>query len=163
MATTLGIATDQQGTAPPAGSYRVKLKAMETDIESDFNPDGQVKWIFSVEDVIHSNDDDAEDFIGEEIHGYSNQSSSGYGSKAKTRIWYEALLGRRLEDNEPMSIEAVVGNQAVVNVVDHERKDGTATTKIAQEGGVSPYKAKKKKAAAPPPDDDDEETEDVPF
>lgn len=171
---TFGTATDQQAIAAPAGSYKVSLKDMDTEVESDFNPDGQIKWIFEIEDVIHSSDDEADDYIGEELHGYSNKSSNGYNPRSKTRQWYEALLGRKLESDEAMSKEAVLGRNAVATVVEHERKDGTPTTKIAQEGGLQPFKERKKgKKAKPAPepepeeadedDDDSDESEDFPF
>ena len=159
---TLGTATNTMaGVSPPAGQYVVSLKSIE-ELESDFGP--QWRWVFEIKSVIHSSDDEADEYVGEDLWGFSSQ---GLGPQHKARKWIEALLQRKLEEGEAVEEEDIIGKLAVANVVDHERKDGTQSTKIAQEAGLTPYKKKgKKKQAAPEPepdDDDSDESESDPF
>ena len=153
----LGTVTNTMaGISPPAGQYVVSLKEIEP-LESDFGP--QWRWIFSIKSVVYSSDDEAEDFIGEDLWGFSSQ---GLGPQHKARKWIEALMGQKLEEGYEVDEEDIIGKLAVANVVDHERKDGTASTKIAQDGGLSPYKKKgKKNKPAPEPVEDDDSEEDT--
>jgi hypothetical protein len=158
---SLGTVTNTMaGVSPPAGQYVVSLKEIEA-IESDFGP--QWRWIFQIKSVVYSSDDEAEEFIGEDLWGFSSQ---GLGPSHKARKWIEALMQRKLEEGEEVEESDIIGQLAVANVVDHERKDGTQSTKIAQDGGLSPYKKKGKKKPPPPPvdeDDDEDEDDDQPF
>lgn len=152
MARTLGTVTNSVGgVAPPAGQYVVSMARLE-DADGEFGP--QWKWIFEVEQVIHSNDDEAEDFIGEELHGYT---STGLGPRHKARAWVEALMGQKLDEGEAVEEADLIGRKAIANVIEYKRNDGTEATKIATEGGLSPYKKKSKKKSAPPPEPEDEE------
>lgn len=160
-ARTLGTATNTMaGVSPPVGQYRVSLKKID-DVESSFSEDGNWQWVFEIEDVINSDDDEAEEFIGQELFGFT---SKGLGPRHKARGWIEALLGRKLEEGEAVAEDDLIGAKAVANVIPHTRQDGTESTKIASEAGLTRYKAKKKSKPAPPPVDDDEDTEeDDPF
>ena len=152
---TLGTATNTMaGVSPPAGQYVVSLKSIE-ELESDFGP--QWRWVFAIESVVYSSDDEAEEFVGEDLWGFSSQ---GLGPQHKARKWIEALMQRKLEEGEPVEESDLIGRKAVANVVDHERKDGTQSTKIAQDGGLSPYKKKGKKKPAPQPEPEDEDDTD---
>lgn len=166
MSRTLGTITNEiGGVAPPAGQYVVSLARIE-DADGEFGP--QYKWIYEVESVIHSNDDEADEFIGAELHGYS---SVGLGPRHKARAWVEALTQRAMEPGENVDEDDLIGRKAVANVIAYKRNDGTEATKIATEGGIQPYKKKSKKkkpAPAPEPepeesDDDDDDEDGEPF
>jgi hypothetical protein len=163
MARTLGTVTNEvAGIAPPAGTYVVSLKAMD-DADGNFGP--QWKWIFEIEQVIHSNDDEAEEFVGAELHGYS---STGLGPRHKARQWIEALMNQKLDEGDPVHESDLIGRKATATVIEYRREDGTDGTKIATEGGIQPYKKRKKGSKPKPPpepeyDDDEDEDDDPPF
>jgi hypothetical protein len=156
----LGTVTNEMaGVSPPAGQYRVMLKEID-DIESSFDENGNWKWVFTIEDVINSDDDEAESFIGQELYGFS---SKGLGPRHKARAWIEALMGQKLDEGEPVREDDLIGKRAVANVIDYKRTDGSDGTKIASEGGLSRFKGKKKAKPAPPPEDDDSDDDEMPF
>lgn len=129
MSFTIPPATNNAGTAIPVGLYTVRLKALEHSYQEEgpFGPGDRVKWIFTVEQVIDSDDEDAESKVGEELWAYTSLSM---GRKAKMRGYVEALMGRTLEDGEGIAPEDLIDRRAKASVVPHERQDGTMTTKV---------------------------------
>lgn len=139
MSLTIGTATNTaEYSAIPAGLYLARLKAIE-EIESRYN-EGQtdLKWIFVVERVIDSNDDDAEKAVGEEIWGYS---SKGASLKHKARLWAEAIRGRAYDEGETIRSDELIGKLVKISMVEHTRQDGTTTTKV---GALTTHKTKRR-------------------
>lgn len=140
MAITLPEANNSEFTGVPVGLYLVRLKAMEEQEPrpSQFHeePQATMRWVFVIEEVIDSNDEEAEEKVGEELWGFT---SITMGKKAKMRAWSEALLGRPMADKEKVTDEMLVGKRAKATVIPHTRQDGTETTKI---GSMVPYKSR---------------------
>lgn len=160
MATTrtrsLGTATNVGGGSPtPEGDYLVQFKDVVLE-DSKFSDDGQFHWYFTIKRVMHSPVDDAENFVGEELWGFS---STGLGPKHKARKWVEALIGRTLEDKEEVTIELLSATRAIATVEEETLPDRTTRTKLT---ALKPYKkaSSKQAAPAPEPDDDDEDEDD---
>lgn len=141
-------ASNNTGSSIPIGTFIVRLKEMvkEEQVAGPYGDADRVKWIFGVEQVVDSDDDTAEDRIGDDLWAFTSLSM---GRKAKMRAHAEALLGRPLDEDEQVGVTDLVGKRAKASVVPHIKQDGTATTKL---GSLMPYKAKK---AAKPADEDE--------
>lgn len=163
MELTIGTATNKTDFAPtPEGLYVVQLKHVEK-AESTFNPGTEhLKWIFTVRAVIDSNDDAAEDAVGEELWGFS---SLGGTLRHKARKWAEALRGKPYAEGEAMAVSELIGCYAKATVVPHTKQDGSETTKIES---LAPHKTTRRSKRAPEPApepviEDDEDDDDLLF
>ena len=156
MTMTMGAANNSAVTGPPPeGTYIVELKLIEEQPDSTkYSPDGQFRWIMTIKSV-QFGDDEAEAYVGEELWGYSNMIPKGYGTKSKTRQWWEAFAGRELDDGEEMTAEPVLRKKAVAHIVEYVKEDGkTKSTKIDR---LSRMPKKGKPVPKPEPDEDVEE------
>lgn len=147
MSFALPKVNNAEFTGIPVGFYVARLKAMEKQEArpSQFHDEPQetVKWVFTIEQVIDSNDDDAENKVGEELWGFTSISM---GRKAKMRHWAEALLGRELEEDDALAADDLIGKRAKVMVEPHTKQDGTKTTKI---GSLQPYRKGNSRSSEP--------------
>ena len=153
MTTTMGSANNSVISGPPPeGVYLVQLKLLEEQTEpTQFSPNGQFKWVMAVKSV-QVGGDEAEAYVGEEVWGYSNIMPQGYGTKSKTRQWWEAFAGRELEDGEEMTIDAILRKTALAYVAEYTKADGkTRSTKVDRLAKASG----KAKVKQPEPDDED--------
>lgn len=152
MSLIIGTANNSTASVTPAGLYLTRLTSIE-EVESPFEPGKmQLKWVFNIESVIDSSDeDDAQSSVGSDIWGYS---SKGGGLKHKARIWAQTIRGREYEEGEPLDAAELLGKRVKVSVVPHIKQDGSETTKV---GALTTYKPKKAtpKVEAPVEDDDD--------
>ena len=81
------MGTITEGQTTPVGDYILKLKDVTTE-DSQFD-DGQYrKWIFVVESIHYSDEDDAQDMIGEELWGTTTTSLA---TKSRSYAWVRAL------------------------------------------------------------------------
>ena len=143
------------GSYPPPGTYRCKLKAIETQ-DSQYNEAGQFRWIWTATAVIDADSDDCDSQIGEEIWGYSNVIENGYGPRSKTRHFMEAHIGHELTEGEDVDSSDLIGKTVKVTVVETGRlEDGTIKTGVSKDG-VRAFKSAKAKPAPEPDDEDDE-------
>lgn len=148
MSLVFGTATNTSAVITPPGLYLVRLANVE-ETESTFNPgEMQLKWIFKIERVIDSSEDEAEDAVGSELWGFS---SKGGSLRHKARIWGEAIRGKPYDEGEPMDASELIGKLAKASVVPHTKQDGSETTKI---GALTVHKTRKAQPVEP---EDDEE------
>lgn len=140
MTFTLPKANNSEFSPIPVGLYIVRLKSLEQQEPrpSQFSdePQATAKWVFTVEQVIDSNDEDAEEKVGEELWGFT---SITMGKKSKMRLWTEALLGRAVTEDDDIPTTALIGKRAKATIIPHTKQDGTETTKI---GSMVPYKGR---------------------
>ena len=143
MSFTLPKASNSSGAAIPVGLYLVTLKHMEMEHREDgpYGPQDRVKWIFTIDEVLDADDDDALDKVGEELWSFTNSSMH---VKATMRGYVEALLGRAVDEDEEVSTADLLGKRAKASVVPHTKQDGTKTTKL---GTLTPYKRARRAAA----------------
>lgn len=149
MSFALPKVSNSTGASIPEGLYGVTLKEMQKEHVEDgpYGPQDRVKWIFTVNEVIDANDDEAEQKVGEELWAFTSLSM---GKKAKMRAFAEALLGRALDEDEEIGTADLIGRRAKANVIPHTKQDGTQTTKL---GTLTAAKTSKRRARA---EDEDE-------
>lgn len=136
----------QQATTnamPPFGLYVMEVTEvgdpeMSDNTNGEYEAKEQVKFTFKILKVIHSDDDEAEEFIGETTYGWANFT---FGPKAKLRAWAQALLGREIEDGESVSGEMLIGKRATVTI-------GPTQTGRRKVATLMPYSGNKKKSSA---------------
>lgn len=146
---------------PPFGLYVMECTDVgdpEPPQNSEFGDTDQVKFTFKVLKVVDSDDESAEDFIGEETFAWANFT---FGPKAKLRQWASALLARPIGDGEPIAARDLKGKRVRVTIGPNQNGKPKITN-------MMPYTSDKKKkapatvAATPPANDfegfdDDEE------
>lgn len=143
MSFVIGTATNKSAAIVSPGLYISRLISID-EVESPFDEGKmQLKWIFRVERVIDTNDDDPEAALEAEIWGYT---SKGGSLRHKARQWATAIRGKEYEEDEPMDAAELLGKLVKVSVVPHTKQDGTETTKI---GALTTHKTKTKSAPAP--------------
>jgi hypothetical protein len=95
----MGIIIKAHGNEPlPSGRYRVKLVAIERT-ETDYGD--VLKWVFIVLGEPHT------------VVGYTPVSGS-IGSKCMR--WISALLNRRIQPNEEVDLDTLLGRTAIAGI-----------------------------------------------
>lgn len=153
------------GSMPPFGLYIMECTEVgdpEPPQNTDFGDTDQVKFTFKILKVIDSDDEEAEDFVGQDTYGWANFT---FGPKAKLRNWSAALIGREIEDGESVKPSQLIGQRARVTVGPTQ----TGKRKIAT---LMPFTTKSKNGKTkttnlPPPTDpegfEDADDEDEAF
>lgn len=139
---------------PPIGTYIAKCVDISEPFVSELYPDKeQVRLSFEIKKVVFSNDEDAEEYVGETVPGYANFA---WGPKAKLRGWTEALLGRKLDDNVKIRSSDLIGKLAVIAI--DLNKGNPPKPKVEK---VQPYTAKKNGKKQDPEPEPELELEDL--
>lgn len=145
------ITDSEEFESPPAGVYAATCQSI-TPEEGQFGP--SYKWVWELIEVLSTeDDDDAADFIGEDIWGWSSQSASTKGKFVK---WAAAHLGvAALDAGESVDTDDLIG--ASVRLTIETTSDGDSTKhKVAS---VGLYKKPKRRAIVTVEEDDDDEPE----
>lgn len=140
---------------PPVGRYVADIKDLsdpEPPQMTEYGDTDQVKFTFTIVKVVDSDDDDAEEYVGQDTYGWCNFT---FGPRAKLRKWAQAALGREITDGENISRDDLVGKRVRLDI----GLTKTGKRKVAE---LMPFTTKKK-APAPPPTADDLEEEEVLF
>lgn len=152
MSFALPKPSNQDFRLTPPGLYLMKLKSMEETDGVDFTtqqPTKRMRWIFSIERVIDSNEpEEAEELVGEEFWAWT---SITMGRKATMRAYVEALLGRPVEPDEEITTDDLLGKRLKATVAHYQKQNGETGSKIS---GVVPYKAKTVARAAAAEDEE---------
>lgn len=146
------ITEGQEFDSPPAGVYAAVCKGITPDT-GQFGD--SYKWVWELSEVLSTEDDDtAEDFIGEEIWGWSSQSASTKGKFVK---WAAAHLGVvALDKGDSVDTDDFIGATVRLLLESTTKDDGTSGHKV---GGVGVYKAKKTVSQPQREVEDDDEPE----
>lgn len=159
MSFTLPTANDTEFQLVPPGLYVFRLKEMEGGIPGnpEFGDKPRVRWVFTIEDVIDADDDEADEFIGQEFWAFTSETM---GKKATMRAWVEALIGRTVTEDDEITSDDLIGQRARCTVSHYEKMNGSQGHKITS---MLRHKANKKRRRKPveddldlEPDDDDE-------
>lgn len=128
------------GTSFPVGLYQVRLKDLieETIQNPRFGDGNRIRWVFLIEDVIDSDDDKADEKVGEELWAWTSYSMA---RKATARKYAEALNGEPIADDVEFDIEQLKGKRAKANIV--PREDDPERTTL---GALTPHKGTKRGA-----------------
>lgn len=162
--TTFPKATKNEGNELPAGLYRVRLKAVESEMRPRFDDPSQeeqrIKWVLEIEDVVNG-DDDADTVIGSE---HWHWTSATMGAKASMRNHLEAFLGRQIDWDEEIQVAEVIGKRALATVDYPVRPNGQKSErrKIVS---MTPYRKRGQTPAAPATDEPTpgEDPNELPF
>jgi hypothetical protein len=147
-------ATATASDIAPEGLYVMKTTEIGDPQESEgmYGKQVQVRLILEIQKVIHSNDEDAEDYVGEDVYAWANFA---WSPNAKLRAWSEAILDTELEEDETVSSDELLDRLVLVTI----GKSKTGKLKVTD---MQPYKAparKPKKAKAEPVETEDDEDE----
>lgn len=155
----LPAVTETDFTVTPEGIYIMSLKDFEDGIEGNpqFGGGERCRWVFQIEQVVSSLDEDAEDQVGEEFWAWTSKNMS---KRANMYKYICALMGRTLEAGENANTDDLMGRKVKVQVIEYDKADGSVGTKI---GGMQPFKANNRKKAAVQADNGFEADADDPF
>lgn len=137
----LPTVTNQSGT--PAGTYVVRLTDMQPETHDQYGD--QVKWVFTIKQVIDCDAVDPDEWLGKEIWRFTSVSM---GTKAKMRAFAEGILGRALDEGEQLDADELIGKTAKATVVPYARQDGAKGTKLDVLTAYKPKAAKPARAEA---------------
>lgn len=130
-------------TAIEDGTYVLQLKALEDTPDNGFGPGN--KWIFHLWEKQTREAVTNEDGTAYEFYQFS---SSKMTPRAKARGWFEALIGRPIQDGEDPDaiVSAAIGKYAEA-LIASEIEDGKLRTKIVT---MKPMQAKANGKVEPP-------------
>lgn len=150
----LTITDSAEFASPPAGVYAATCKAIE-ESGGQFGP--SYKWVWELVEVLSTEDDDtAEEFIGEEIWGWSSQSASTQGKFVK---WAAAHLGQQmLSSGQVVDTDDFIGATVRLTIEHTTKPDGTTGHKVTS---VGVHKAKAKRRVVVEDEYDDDEPQPV--
>ena len=159
--------TDTMTTLPPAtnagkaipGLYIGELVSIRNAGPSQFADEktgeyrDQVTYTWKLRKVIDTEATDATALVGTLLTRYATLSM---GPRSNMRLWAEAHLGRKLEEDEQLNVSAIVGTFAKIHVAE---KDGQRVreTHVTLAQYEKPAKAAAKPAPEPEPVDDNED------
>lgn len=159
-------------TLPPLGTYTGKLVRLE---QMDPRPNAfaegeqqvQVKFVIATDNVISVDHDDDEDVAAdfaensEEAWAYANAAAIDaegvthpiFGPRSTIRRWFEAILGRSIENDETVDESMIVGKAVMYTVELNTNNNPTIKN-------IKLYKqAKRRRRPAPQPEPDEFEGE----
>lgn len=142
------ITDSQEFESPPAGVYAAVCEAIE-ESDGQFGP--SYKWVWKLAEVLSTEDDDeAADFIGDDIWGWSSQSASTKGKFVK---WAAAHLGQQaLSPGQVIDTDDLIGATVRLTIEQVTKDDGSTGHKVAS---VGVHKAKRRRDPEPEYDDDE--------
>lgn len=134
----------EESTGVPAGVYVARVAKLEED-DGQFG--AQIKFFFEIQDVVTSNDDTAEDWVGEQKWGWSSDKLT---PNTKLYRWFWTLTGYEPDIDEDLDLGDMIGKQAVITIAPN-KNGNLAITDLA---AYSPRKKKRKAKPEPEPDDE---------